>query len=46
MKETVGAMELTEDYSAYRDSCHTQAHAHLELKVCMCVCVCVCEEEV
>lgn len=40
MKETVGAMELTEDYSAYRDSCRTHAHTHLGHNVC------VCEEEV
>lgn len=38
VKETVGAMELTEDYYTYRDSCHTHAHTHLELNLCEHVC--------
>lgn len=43
VKETVGAMELTEDYYTHRHSCHTHAHTHLEHNVYVCVC-CVCRE--
>lgn len=34
VKETVGAIELTEDYYTYRDSCH--AHVHIRLAMCVC----------
>lgn len=34
MEETVGAMELTEDYYTYRDSCHTHAHTRWVHNVC------------
>lgn len=40
VNETVGAMELTEDYYTCRDSCHTHALTHLEHNVCVCLCVC------
>lgn len=29
VKETVGAMEITGDYYAHRNSCHTHAHTSL-----------------
>ncbi len=38
VNETVGAMELTEDYYTHRDSCQTHARTHLEHNVCLCVC--------
>lgn len=38
MKETVGAMELNEDYYTHWDSCHTHAHTHISSTMCVCVC--------
>lgn len=35
LKETVGAMELTEDYSTCRDSCRAHAHTRLLQRVCL-----------
>lgn len=31
LNETLGAMELTEDYSSHRDSCHAHTHTNTAL---------------